>query len=811
MLNSENKSVLAGIGRPHAIEAVMETPVAFVGVTGESGATFIPSVSEDGIISWTNDKELENPTPVNIKGRKGEDGEKGVGIEDIITIGDVGGYTAIDIILTDGRTEQVQIPNGRDGIGINNIFTEKNDDGRLVLVIQYNDTDDTLQRIVLPIYDTGITSLVQTTGDSETAVMSQKTVTKNLAERSNAVKAVVSGEAITIEDGMPFENPMQIKVSGVDDLTSVKVKVSSKNLLPYPYRTPTFTKSGVTVTNNGDGSVTVDGTASATAYFNFKLMDDEVPFHLTKGKYTFKFLEERNEYLQAFISFSNSNAGSTMYINTSHTFTVKEDTDCAVSFVMLSGGTFDNVVIYPQIEKGDKATDYVQYKATVEYTPNENGVIADAMSVVPTTLISTDTEGATLEVEYYKDINKAFENTNEEIKNINTEIKGKSNVPKVIDDFQSTNGWNAVTLGSNTASLQADTTDFLYGSQSVRFTGCIQKHNLGIKVAEGELRIKFKINSIDDRATFVLMVSDDSNFTNFTSWTLFDAGIIEHRDTNLTVKVGEWAEMVLPWSGLENISVLEKVSIFNTLRFRFVNGNGDANVQMIMAQPTKEPRGLLTITFDDGCKAQYTKAAKILGARGLKATAYIIHDIVGVSDGCVTEDELISLKYDYGWDIQGHWSEAMDGYTEEQLKTSFQSVKDWIKEHGLGDCEHFAYANGMHNYPIEKIARNYFKTARTIAGSQTKGITSTKITNPYRLASISSVSDTSNMSGFNAILERITRISKYGGWLILTFHDIGDTAKAMFCSEAGFARLLDHAISCGVDIKTMAEAMRGIL
>lgn len=47
------------------------------GSAGENGATFIPSVSEEGIISWTNDKELENPTPVNIKGKDGEKGETG--------------------------------------------------------------------------------------------------------------------------------------------------------------------------------------------------------------------------------------------------------------------------------------------------------------------------------------------------------------------------------------------------------------------------------------------------------------------------------------------------------------------------------------------------------------------------------------------------------------------------------------------------------------------------------------------------------------------------------------------------------------
>ena len=36
---------------------------------GQNGATFYPSVSEEGVISWTNDRELENPQPVNIRGK----------------------------------------------------------------------------------------------------------------------------------------------------------------------------------------------------------------------------------------------------------------------------------------------------------------------------------------------------------------------------------------------------------------------------------------------------------------------------------------------------------------------------------------------------------------------------------------------------------------------------------------------------------------------------------------------------------------------------------------------------------------------
>ena len=44
---------------------------------GQSGATFYPDVSADGTISWTNDRGLPNPNPVNIKGEKGAKGDKG--------------------------------------------------------------------------------------------------------------------------------------------------------------------------------------------------------------------------------------------------------------------------------------------------------------------------------------------------------------------------------------------------------------------------------------------------------------------------------------------------------------------------------------------------------------------------------------------------------------------------------------------------------------------------------------------------------------------------------------------------------------
>lgn len=47
------------------------------GADGASGATFTPAVSADGTLSWSNDKGLDNPASVNLKGPKGDTGLQG--------------------------------------------------------------------------------------------------------------------------------------------------------------------------------------------------------------------------------------------------------------------------------------------------------------------------------------------------------------------------------------------------------------------------------------------------------------------------------------------------------------------------------------------------------------------------------------------------------------------------------------------------------------------------------------------------------------------------------------------------------------
>lgn len=66
------------------LTAIEENPVnlnaetALRGEKGEAGTIFIPEVSEDGILSWTNSDGLDNPESVNIMGPRGPQGLQGI-------------------------------------------------------------------------------------------------------------------------------------------------------------------------------------------------------------------------------------------------------------------------------------------------------------------------------------------------------------------------------------------------------------------------------------------------------------------------------------------------------------------------------------------------------------------------------------------------------------------------------------------------------------------------------------------------------------------------------------------------------------
>lgn len=181
------------------------------------------------------------------------------------------------------------------------------------------------------------------------------------------------------------------------DPASVTVTACGKNLLPYPFTDKTVIRKGVTFTDNGDGTITLNGTAEATT--SFVLFNGEMPVN---GIYTMSGLtggSGSTYYIQPVCS-DKAHPGLT---DGSITYEWYGLTLNRLQLSVVVGTTFSNVKVKPMFELGDAATSFEPYIAA-EYTPAANGSV-DIVSVSPTMTLMTDTPGLTIEAEYSKDIN----------------------------------------------------------------------------------------------------------------------------------------------------------------------------------------------------------------------------------------------------------------------------------------------------------------------------------------------------------------------------------------------------------------------
>lgn len=84
------------------------------------------------------------------------------------------------------------------------------------------------------------------------------------------------------------------------------------------------------------------------------------------------------------------------------------DKDDGKPYVEIRNSGCSCVISNIQLEVGN-ATEYEPYIEPVEYAVNADGTVEGVKSIYPATTLTTDTVGALIEVDYNRDINKAFE------------------------------------------------------------------------------------------------------------------------------------------------------------------------------------------------------------------------------------------------------------------------------------------------------------------------------------------------------------------------------------------------------------------
>lgn len=139
-------------------------------------------------------------------------------------------------------------------------------------------------------------------------------------------------------------------------LTAQTLGYSKKNLIPYPFYRSTSVISGITWTDNGDGTITANGTASADS---FLILYRGEAFGLGKYLITSDSSLQGNYY--AYITYIDKTIGATVgttcysYNNTPFEITkeLAEQYHVAIGVAILSGKTVSNVVFNPMLRRAE--------------------------------------------------------------------------------------------------------------------------------------------------------------------------------------------------------------------------------------------------------------------------------------------------------------------------------------------------------------------------------------------------------------------------------------------------------------------------
>jgi len=235
----------------------------------------------------------------------------------------------------------------------------------------------------------------------------------------------------------------------------------------------------------------------------------------------------------------------------------------------------------------------------------------------------------------------------------------------------------------------------------------------------------------------------------------------------------------------------------------FVQTKGDqaleVNFKNFAVASKKFPKGLVSITFDDGYES-LKSADKILQAEGLKATAYIIREALG-RKGYITAKEMCELAQ-RGWAISSH---ATPPFTDIKDLNAFVSGDIAGMKSDCGGklfAEHLAYPLGQQNPAVLDVVKKYYKTAR-LAGSGPETLP------PSENLRLRAVNVVPSMLP-ETILKMAQQAVENGDWLILMFHYIKPAGTEILndldYTENRFAELARGLKPLSASVVTVPEA-----
>ncbi len=209
------------------------------------------------------------------------------------------------------------------------------------------------------------------------------------------------------------------------------------------------------------------------------------------------------------------------------------------------------------------------------------------------------------------------------------------------------------------------------------------------------------------------------------------------------------------------------------------------------------PRGMVSLTFDDGWKSIYEEASPILDEFGYKSTQYIISDAVDYSIPAYMDAGQISAMQDNGHEIGSHSLQHCDMAQLSQANmhlfadSSYDSLsKKW------GNITSFAYPFGSYSSDSQKIFSTKYQYLRSTDGGLNDRYFDRQHIYAYTVHK--------NMTDkeYKGLLDKAVASKK---WLVLVYHGVGNDSDFDVTADQ-LKNHLNMVRESGLDVRPLTAA-----
>lgn len=235
--------------------------------------------------------------------------------------------------------------------------------------------------------------------------------------------------------------------------------------------------------------------------------------------------------------------------------------------------------------------------------------------------------------------------------------------------------------------------------------------------------------------------------------------------------------------------------------------DGRYNPDTSELKPCSQP--VVTITFDDGWESSYTEALPVLEKYGIKSTQYLLAK--NFEDPQYLSEAQVKSMQAAGHEVGAHTVTHSDLtiLPEENIEWEL-GESDKLLTQKFGTTNNFATPLGASNEVVISHAKPYFRSIRNTAGDPAVmtdvDINLCESLDPYNINAYT-VRDTTTEADIRNMIDYTV---KRKGWLVLTYHQVGDVESHWAVSRDKLDQQMKMIRDSGVRTATMNEVLDAV-